>query len=355
MYFLILTGRFGMGHCNAAEAIREQLSAQYPDAEISVIDLLEWLFPLSSDVIYHSFNFAVRYIPFMYNTLNRATDRVSGVPMEKTVCRRLKALMEHYTPNLVISTLPFCSQYMSAYKMTTHNSVPLYTFITDIAIHEDWIAPQTDRYFVGAEETKNALVSRGVPADRVSISGIPVRSAFYRENVQMNPENAVHEILIMGGGLGLLPVNNAILKKLCAERYIHVTVLAGKNETLRRHIARRYPQIEVLGWTPNVEEYLHRADLLITKPGGVTTFEAIETGTPLCILRPFLVQEVENAKFIERTGIGKVLWKRHKDPARAIFALLHDRPAFSSMCAQMALLRSVKENAMDAIREAFAL
>ena len=92
----------------------------------------------------------------------------------------------------------------------------------------------------------------------------------------------------MGGGLGLIPRAEELLSALDAASDLHVTVITGQNESLRRELTKSYPSFEVIGFTQKVAQYMARADLLLTKAGGITTFEAIHTGTPMCLLRPFL-------------------------------------------------------------------
>ena len=114
----------------------------------------------------------------------------------------------------------------------------------------------------------------------------------------------------MGGGLGLIPHADTLLSALVATPNLHVTVITGKNEALRRELQQAYPSFTVLGYTDRVAEYMAKADLLLTKAGGITTFEAIHAGTPLCLLRPFLMQEEANARYVEQLGFGTVLWQK---------------------------------------------
>ena len=86
-----------------------------------------------------------------------------------------------------------------------------------------------------------------------------------------------------------------------------------------------------------------RADLVLTKAGGITTFEAIHTGTPMCLLRPFLMQEEANAAYIEQQGFGKVLWDKGKE-ASEVLSLLRDPEALEDMKQRMAVaLRSLDQ------------
>ena len=353
MKILILTGRFGMGHVKTAAAIREQVSERWPDAQIAVVDLLDWMFPACSTAVYRVFGSAVRCIPSLYNMLNRAADRVRSSSWKKPVSARLRSLLAVYAPDLVISTLPLCSKCVSAYKIRTGATVPLFTFITDITVHADWITPQTAHYFVGAAQTGAALRDRGVPAGRITVSGIPVGRAFSAPHEPTQSAAQKKEVLLMGGGLGLLPAGDDLLAALAADPSVHVTLIAGKNAALARRTAKRFPQIETVGWTAEVARYLRRADLLLTKAGGITTFEAIAAGTPLCILHPFLAQEIGNASYIEQMRIGRVFWTPQDCTAANVLALVHDETALARLRAGIADLRADQKSPAATIREAF--
>ena len=167
-----------MGHVKCAEAIAEEIYASEPDASVTTVDVMDYLFPHLSKAIYKGFSLLVSRLPGMYNHLNRAAGKHAGVPMKKAITARLDKLMEQTKPDLIISNLPVCSKYISAYKELRVCKQPLFTYITDITVHDEWIADKTDLYFVGDESTGNALISEGVPAEKIVVSGIPVKRAF---------------------------------------------------------------------------------------------------------------------------------------------------------------------------------
>lgn len=86
----------------------------------------------------------------------------------------------------------------------------------------------------------------------------------------------------MGGGLGLLPSSEALLRTLNSQEEIEATVICGHNEKMLAMVREKYPAIAAVGYTDQVDKYMGEADLLVTKAGGLTTFEAIAAGTP-CI------------------------------------------------------------------------
>ncbi|MDO5784059.1 MAG: glycosyltransferase [Eubacteriales bacterium] len=329
-HILILTGRFGMGHCCAAEAIRQEISAINPQAEVHIIDLIDYLFPRGSELIYCAFAHLVNRYSAVYNYLNRAAGRCSILPMNAVIMRKLDRLLCDHQADIVVSTLPICSQCISAYKQQRDAHIPLYTYITDIGAQDEWIVPHTDAYFVGARDTKDELIRKGICADRIHICGIPVRRDFLHP-VSHASASGQTELLIMGGGLGLIPSSDTFLSALSRMHGIHLTVITGKNQALYTRLKAQYPSITVIGYTEQVAHYMRNADLLITKSGGITTFEAIHCATPLYVIHPFLMQEIGNAEYIERNHIGRVLWSNSDDVTYDILSLLQSHAQLTAM------------------------
>lgn len=325
-----------MGHCSAAEAIRQQIAIVNPHAEVQVIDLLEYLFPYAADLIYSGFSCMVNFCSAIYNQLNRMAGKYASLPMKSHAVGRVTQLLS--SADLVVSTLPLCSQYVSAFKRKTGSSIPLYTYITDIGAQDEWVTPCTDAYFVGAEETRQELLQKGVSASRIHVCGIPVRQSFL-QSTETSKKSDRLELLLMGGGLGLIPAADTFLHTLSQCSDVHVTVITGKNQALYDRLRVQYPAVSVIGYTDQVAEYMCRADLLITKSGGITTFEAIHTGTPLYVIRPFLMQEIGNAHYIERHNLGHVVWSADMDMTQDILSLLHQPVRLKAMRQNMQLLR----------------
>ncbi len=331
---IILTGRFGMGHCCVAEAIRQQLVEMDSEISVRVVDLIDELFPNGGSVIYHSFAQMVNYCPGIYNQLNKMAGKCNTF-MQVWVAEKMKQLLDGV--EIVVSTFPMCSQFAAAYKQKYQPSMKLYTYITDVGAQDEWIVSGTDLYFVGAEETKLELMVKGVPAQSIHVCGIPVRQDFLYPAQEVRKTQT--EILLMGGGLGLLPSADTCLSVLEQCKTVHVTVITGKNQALYHKLRAQYPKITVVGYTEHVARYMQQADLLVTKSGGATTFEAIHSETPLYILQPFLMQEFANAQFIEQHQIGCVAWKKAQTIPQNILVLAQDAQRLHAMKQHMKQLK----------------
>lgn len=146
MRVLILTGRFGMGHIAAAQALQQEILREDPTTDVTVLDVIETCLPQLRHLIYGCFDFTVNYCSGVYNVLNRVAGRYPRAPMRRAMIQKVTQLLAEHQSDLLISTLPMCSQYISDYKQVTGDPIPLYTYITDLDAHNEmngWLLAQT--------------------------------------------------------------------------------------------------------------------------------------------------------------------------------------------------------------------
>lgn len=335
MNILILTGKFGYGHNSESLAIKEKLEKENPEYNIKIVDFLDYMFPYLSKIIYKGFNILVNKFSRIYNLLNLIASKNTNVPLKKVIIKKIDDILFDNNTDLVISVLPICSQYISAYKKMTNSNIPLNTFITDVYVHNEWIAENTNKYFVPTKETKKELIEKNISEDKIIISGIPVKQKFNQEEKIINNKP---KILIMGGGLGLIPRIDTFLSNL-DNKDIDITVITGNNKKLYNKLNNKYKNIKVLGFTNEVEKYMNNADLIITKAGGITLFESINSLTPMFIIKPFLMQEVGNANYIENNKIGEVIWSNKDNIYNRIINLVNDKNKLNIMQKNMKKLK----------------
>ena len=340
MKILILTGKFGMGHYSVSEAIGQEISSRDSNIEVSIVDILDYLMPTASKILYKSFNTLVTKWSNLYNFVNINNEDNNIKTFNYFFVKGLDRLFLEFNPDIVISTLPISSQYISKYKSLKKSNIPLFTFITDISSHSEWIHKNTDFYFVGDISIKKSLIDKGIDENKIIVSGIPVKQGFKDKIIKFD-KNKSKEILIMGGGLGLISFNKNLFESLNNEKNIKTTVITGNNKKMFEQLKSKYKNIEVLGYTNKIDFYMKRADLIISKSAGITLFEAIYSETPIYVVNPFLLQEVKNAKFIEKRKIGQVVWNEEMDIAKDILSLINDDKAILKMKSNM---KKVKEN-----------
>ena len=263
----------------------------------------------------------VKTIPQMYRYLYERAERATEIGpfrawAHQFAAGNLRSLMQSYAPDAVVCTHAFACGVMAEYKRQFDDAPAVFGVVTDFAIHAFWIHENIDGYAVATPEMKAALVARGVAPARVLVSGIPVRSAFSRADV---PREVLRErldlprdracVLLMGGGLGIGPLETMMRSLQELREPIAAVAIVGRSRRLERRVldcAERmgYP-IRVLPFIENVHEYMHAADVLITKPGGLTTSEALVAGIPMVLFAPLPGQEERNTRLLVRSGAAR--------------------------------------------------
>jgi processive 1,2-diacylglycerol beta-glucosyltransferase len=217
-------------------------------------------------------------------------------------------LCTHYAPLEVLGSLRANE---TARKKAVAAASPLcVSVVTDFEAHALWMDPGVDLYCVAAEETKARLVSRGALAENVVATGIPISAKFSSKPVTravrktLGLRDDLSVLLVLSGGFGMGPVAEILAELDKAPGDFQTLVVCGRNEELRRELAgqdRKHPT-RVLGFASNMHELMAVADLIITKPGGLTSSEVLAMGKPLLIVDPIPGQEAANSDFLLERG-----------------------------------------------------
>ena len=324
-----------MGHYSVAMTIKEKLENEGHKAD--VVDIVETINPKLSKVLYSGFNKLVNKAPGLYNKIIETTDkRAKGtetkLPMMNLGRRAVAKLVKEGDYACVISTIHMASKYVSSYKEKTADPITLFTVITDVSSKGEWLAPKTDRYFVASSKVKMELLQKGISREKIVVSGIPVSDKFSANKLAGKDKK---NILIMGGGLGLIPISQYGLDKLNNNSNVSVTIITGRNKELYNELKDKYQNLNIVGYTDKVNEYMRKADVLVSKAGGICTFEAIRSNTPLVVVNPTLAQEIVNGQFIEAKEMGKVLYGNQEDIYSKINEIMKNSDLLMNMKSNM--------------------
>lgn len=317
---LILTGNYGDGHIQVAQAIHEAIQIRFPSLEPVIFDFMEWVHPYSNHVSRFLYLQGVKKFPQLYGYIYQKTRRMNTFSkMMKTIFSsgigRMVKLIEEVEPTVVVSTFPLAAAVMSKLKSYGLTDVPTVTTITDHTDHSCWIYPCTDQYIVGSRSVRDSLIDLGVEENRIADTGIPIRQQF-SQSLQRDEIFAKYgldphlpTVLVMGGGCGLIGDGSSTLQELDAlPQPIQLIIVCGHNEKLRMELEGNLKdskhRIHLTGYINYVHELMAISDLMITKPGGVTTFEAIAMELPMLLYKPIPGQEQDNAKFLIRSGVA---------------------------------------------------
>ena len=342
MKILITTVKLGMGHFKASESLSKQLKTQYPDAEIVVLDFLHYVFPDYSKKIYDTYTQFVKKGKKLYNYLYQKSES-SSIHCQAFIpphfVHKMEKCIFEQMPDVIISTCSLCSQVVSLAKEKTYINTPFITCITDFSSHPSWRNPHTDFYLVGSIAIKEKLIQDGATENKIFVNGIPVQDEFQpaKSSEATLGQYQTKKLLIMGGGLGLIPSGESFFDFLNHHAYIKTTVIVGNNKKLLRKLREAYQNIYIIGYTKHVAFYMQQADLVLTKPGGLTLSEAIHCEVPLLLFKPELNQEVKNCEFILQKNIGEIFSPVHTEQ---IEQFIFDDTRLLQMKKNMQLLKS---------------
>ncbi len=323
MRVLILTASYGSGHAEAARSLAGAFAVR--GAEPVVVDhfhaLVHPAFARVSGAVYY---WLLRHVPAVWAFAYRLGDRMGpesplalGVP--RLGVERLGGLLDAMRPDAVVTVHATPAAAMAALAASGHAVPPHTTAVTDFVAHSQWMPRPVDRYCVAAEEVRNEFVARGIPPDRVVVTGVPVRPEFSRAVDATAAQRAWElasdrpTVVAMAGtqgSLGRLP--DVVRALLTVERPFQAVVVAGRDERLRAHLTRLAAgrPVRVVGYVENVRTLLAAADLLVTKAGGMTLAEATAAEVPLLLYGSLPGQEAGNERFASRSGIALVARSR---------------------------------------------
>jgi len=314
---LLLSEAFGAGHTMAAEAIKEGAKLLKPDWEFRVIELGPNLSPHLSQWIMRCYLKTLRYSPKLWGAVYRKGKHQPLRPAHEFLLHRLlynqvKQILRAYEPDFIVCTHPFPSAVISRLKRAGLTT-PLYTVVTDFGTHGAWISSGVDQYFVPSLQMREQMIELGVPADKIQVSGIPTHPKFWvkKEKRAARAQLGLAELptlLCMGGGMGL-GLSEALLNTLALfQKRLQILFVAGKNKELYQMLQEReefaHPNFHLYAFVDFIDELMDAADLLITKPGGVTCSEAIAKGIPMILLEPIPGQEEDNLQYLLEQQFG---------------------------------------------------
>jgi processive 1,2-diacylglycerol beta-glucosyltransferase len=333
---LFLSACVGEGHTAAAQAVSGVLNQRLPGVRCEVVDSYRYASTVFHRVASNGYIGIVKLLPQLYKFAYDQAERATKISAFKTWLHRYTALnLRHFVttlqPDVVVCTHAFPCGVMAEYKREFADAPPVVGVVTDFVVHPFWIHRNIDRYAVATPAMRQTLIGRGVAPQRVVVTGIPVDPRFAqtaskrraRQRIGLLPD--LTTLLLMGGGLGIGPLENALLAMDRLTTRVQTVVVVGKNPSLERRLREvahglRH-RVTVAGFVPNVYDYMRAADILVSKPGGLTSSEALVAGLPMIMLRPLPGQEERNTRYLEERGVG-IRVERSRDLTRVIAGLL---------------------------------
>ena len=328
---LVVTASMGSGHNKAANAVAEAIKRKYPVNKINVIDFMSTETAYFNSLVKDIYLKMLDHTPSVYEFFYKFTsDSTKGSTIQSVFAHAMKKdmreLIKKYEADMVICTHPFPCAAASYLKQTWEINIPLITVMTDFCVHQFWLYKNIDIYFTANDLLKKEMVNQGLLEERIFVTGIPVG---YNFRVDYNRDDLLAKFklekdkpvaLIMGGGLGLGGVKNALCQLERLKKDIQILVITGANVALwsemNEYAQHSKHKIFVWGYSHNIQEFMSVATFLISKPGALTISEALTRELPMILHDPIPGPEVDNAKFVSDNGAA--IWVRHQDTLDAV-------------------------------------
>lgn len=355
---LIFYASYGGGHLSAANSIKQYIDENFDGFDTELVDCMLYINKSINKITTAAYKEMAKKFPWAWGEVYRHSQRGTIAHISSTannlMARKLLKLLKETTPDIIISTHPFGSQMVSYLKRKALVDCKLATIMTDFAPHEQWLVgkEQVDYFFVSHEKMRQSLIDVGISENKVFATGIPLSNRFLMHynkleimnSFELNPDKKV--ILFFGGGeFGLGREQTIkILKSFILHSVNHqIVAIAGKNDKMKLSFDKLVSKmqaediVKVLPYTDKVPELMSISDLVVTKPGGLTTTESLASGLPIVAINPIPGQEEENAKFLEKSGVA--IWLKKQDDFDAVIAdLLSDEQKLHQMRVNTKLL-----------------
>lgn len=346
MKVLLFYASYGGGHYSAASSIMQYIKKTYPDLEVEICDLIKYISKGIDKITTDAYKRVTRDTPKLWEKFYEVADENfhfdKDVNLSKIFYPQILRLLKKSNPDIIISTHPVGSQIVSYLKEKKKFNGKLASVMTDFASHNQWLIGHEyiDYIFVSNESMREDIISKGVDADKIYSTGIPLSNRFLqhfdREEIKksfdLDPDK--HTILFFGGGEFGLGKDKTLL---LLEHFINslndtyqMVAIAGKNRKMEksfRELVRKLnasDKVQVYGYTNEVPELMSISTLVVTKPGGLTTTESLASGLPMLIINPIPGQEVQNALFLEEQGVA--VWIKNDVDSRIVIKNILNNP-----------------------------
>jgi processive 1,2-diacylglycerol beta-glucosyltransferase len=319
---LLLSVSAGAGHMRAAEAIRAYANMPGTGVTATHLDVMDYVSKgfrkLYTDFYITLVNKAPTLWGYLYQITNEAQPDSSMQKLRRGVERlNTKELLKEiaaFKPDAIICTHFLPAEILAGMLRTARLTCPVWVQVTDFDLHRMWVHEHMAGYFAANDEVAFRMRAQGIPPQTIHVTGIPIMPAFAQtldrsacaRAFSLDPQRTT--ILLMGGGAGLGSLDTIAERLLALEGNFQLIVLAGKNAdalAALQVLTARYPgRLLAQGFTDQVERLMACADLVITKPGGLTTSECLAMGLPMIVNAPIPGQEERNADFLLEQGVA---------------------------------------------------
>jgi len=320
---LLLSASAGAGHIRAAEAVEKALIEIGSLEEVRHLDVLNY----TNKVFRHFYSRAyidlVNKMPevpgWMYDKLDKPwKNERRRLALDKLNTRPLVKLLREYQPDMIVCTHFLPAEIVSWLRAKERLKSRQVVVVTDFDVHAMWLVHHYEHYFVAIDEARAYLEAVGIPANKITVSGIPIDPVFAqaKDKIEMRRKHQLDldrtTILLSAGGFGVGSVEPLLAALKPVQQRIQVVAICGRNEELRKRLSKAAAKsksdenvlLQPIGYTKEMDEYMAASDLVLGKPGGLTTSEALAKGLAFIIVNPIPGQEERNSDHLLEAGVA---------------------------------------------------
>ncbi len=316
---LILTCSTGEGHNSAAHAVETAL--QNENISCQLVDPVSFQSKRMQHAVSSLYNNIIKKTPSLFGVIYKLGDYYCATNLPSPVywanARYADALQAYIQENgfdTVVCTHLYGMEVMTTIRQDPKFTVPCYGVLTDYTCIPFMDETKLDGYFAPHETIKQELIRKGIPENIIFTTGIPVNRCFeeHPDRVEARKKLNIPQdkkvFLVMTGGVGC-----ENMESLCAGLAQHlqsdglIYILTGKNDSLKSRLDRKYrsePRIRTFSFTKQVSLYMAAADVLLSKPGGLSSTEAAVAGIPIVHVHAIPGCESCNARFFSDSGMS---------------------------------------------------
>ena len=322
---LLLSASAGAGHVRAADAIEKAFKEveNGEGREVQHLDILNYTNKVFRHLYSKAYIDLVNKLPevpgWVYDKLDKPwKNERRRLALDKLNTRPLVKLLREYQPDLIVCTHFLPAEIVSWLKAKERLASRQVIIVTDFDVHAMWLVHHYEHYFVALDEARAYLEALGIPASKITVSGIPIDPVFAKQKDKqamrakhgLEPDRMT--ILLSAGGFGVGSVDALIGSLLSMKHRVQVVAICGRNEELKKRLtrmaARPKPDATVLlkpfGYTKEMDELMTASDIVLGKPGGLTTSEALAKGLVFVIVNPIPGQEERNSDHLLEGAVG---------------------------------------------------
>lgn len=307
------------GHHRASLAIEKAIRSVDPNTEILNINAFSYTNPILEKIVNKAYMGVIKRKPQIWEYLYdnpKVIKNTLGIRdlIHRLNSPKLKDLIDEFNPTAIACTQAFPCGMIADLKKTYDLSIPLFAVLTDFYPHFYWHYDTVDTYVVPSEKTLSRLVENDVDAGKIKVLGIPIDPKFAikcdKEAVisQLGLSKDLPIVLMMGGGQGLGPIEEMITALEGVRRKLQLLIVSGMNKKLEKRLQRLKNKFRhkvlLFGYVDFINDLMDVSDFIITKPGGLTTSEALAKCLPMVIVDPIPGQEAKNARFLVEEGLA---------------------------------------------------